>query len=404
MSRWITSIILAAVLVSTAITSVPARAQSGITLVDSSAQIGFPSALAFNIKAESRNDIVKVRLHYQVERMNFAQVTEEAWPVFTPSTKIQTQWVWDMRKSNLPVGTTVEYWWTIQDSTGDILTTPLQKARFDDISHNWKKMTSGQITLLWYSGDQSFADQLMASCQQALEKLFQDTGVHLEQPVSIYTYASSEDLRNAMVFPQEWLGGATYAEFGIIAITVSSNELATGKKNVAHELGHMVTHQITYSPYGAIIPFWLDEGLATYVEGKLDLYLQYVLQQAINQHRLISVRSLASPFSAIPQEAYLSYAESESIVEFLIDKYGGDKIISLLKLFKEGNTYDDALMQIYGFDQDGLDTLWQQYLFGPATSQIKTKFSMQGIPIPQNYLWNRLNTKILSVNSLSEVY
>ncbi len=394
MTKWFICLMLAVVLIapfSPAIT----RAESGIRLIDSSAQIAFPAALSFNIEAESQNDIVKIRLHYQVERMNFAQVTEEAWPVFSPSMKVKTQWVWDMRKSNLPVGTTVEYWWTIEDSTGGKLTTPLQKVRFDDISHNWKKMTSDQITILWYSGDQSFADQLMAGCQQALDKLFQDTGVHLERSVSIYVYASTTDLRRAMIFPQEWLGGATYAEFGVIAIGVSPSELATGKRNVAHELGHVVTHQITYSPYGAIIPFWLDEGLATYVEGTLDPYLQYVLQEAVNQHYLISVRSLSSPFSAIPIEAYLSYAESYSIVEFLISHYGGDKIISLLKLFKEGNTYDDALMQVYGFDTDGLDTLWQQDLTSPATSQFKTNDEILG--------FSQLNTNLLTHNILLEV-
>jgi len=402
MTKWLISIVLAAVLVIIPLGPAVTRAQAGITLIDSSAQIAFPSALAFNVKAESRNNIVKLRLHYQVDRMNFAQVTEEAWPVFSPSTQVQAQWVWDMRKSNLPVGTTVEYWWTIEDSTGDVLTTPMQKVRFEDIRYNWKKITSGQITLLWYSGDQSFGDQLMAGCQQALDKLFQETGVRLEQPVSIYVYASSADLRGATIFPQEWLGGFTYAEFGVIAIAVSTNELALGKRNIAHELGHMVTHQITYSPYGAIIPFWLDEGLATYVEGKLDPYLQYILQQAINQHNLISVRSLASPFSAIPQEAYLSYAESESIVEFLINKYGGDKIISLLHLFKEGNTYDDALMQVYGFDEDGLDILWQQYLAGPATSQFKANYETVGMSVSQNSLWNVLNTKLLTAKILLE--
>jgi hypothetical protein len=176
-----------------------------------------------------------------------------------------------------------------------------------------------------------------------------------------------------MVFPQEWTGGVAFTEYGIIAIGIPINELDWGKGALAHELGHMVTHQITYSPYGAILPTWLDEGLAMYAEGKPDPYLESVLQKAITQHNLISVRSLASPFSALPAEAYISYAESQSLVTFLIQNYGRDKMLQLLNLFKEGSTYDDALIQVYGFDQDGLDAVWQKY----TTSQPQGQSELQ---------------------------
>ena len=368
MNKWFVSLILAVIL---PITPTITFAQGGISLIDSSAQIYFPSALVFNIEAQSRNDIVKLRLHYQVDRMNYAPITDEGWPQFTLAPKVQTKWVWDMRKGSLPVGATVTYWWTIEDSTGDSLTTPSQKIRFDDLRYNWKKITSGQISLFWYQGNQSYVNQLIAGCQQALDRLAQDTGVYLTQPVSLYIYASSEDLRGAMVFPQEWTGGVAFTEYGIIAIGIPANELDWGIGALAHELGHMVTHQITFSPYGEILPTWLDEGLAMYAEGKPDPYLESVLKKAIAQNNLISVQSLASPFSALPMEAYISYAESQSLVEFLIHNYGRDKMLSLLNLFKEGHTYDDALTHVYGFDQDGLDTSWQKYITSESESQSK---------------------------------
>ncbi len=367
MSKWLLSVMLALMVIVPSIT----HAESGISLVDSSAQIYFPSALTFSITAESPNNIVKLRLHYQVDSMNYAKVTDEGWPEFTPSTKVKTQWVWDMRKASLPVGAAVTYWWTIEDVTGNILTTQKQKISFDDLRHQWKSATSGQLNIYWYQGSQSFADQLLAAGGDTLQKLAQDTGVHLEKPVSIYIYASSNDLHSAMIFPQEWSGGFSYYAYGIIAIGIPTSDLDWGKSALAHELGHMVTHQITFSPYGAVLPFWLDEGLAMYAQGEPDSYLESVLVKGIAQHNLISVRSLASPFSAIPAEAYLSYAESQSIVTFLIQNYGGDKVLELLNLFKVGNTYDDALLHVYGFDQDGLDALWQQYVTGQTPSQSK---------------------------------
>jgi hypothetical protein len=400
MTKWFTFLILAAILV---ITPTIIHAQGGISLLDSSAQIFFPSALAFNIEAQSQNDIVKLRLHYQVDRMNFAPITNEAWPQFTPSTKVQTQWVWDMRKASLPAGATVTYWWTIEDTTGDSLTTPSQKVSFDDLRYNWQKVTSGQISFFWYKGNQSFIDQLITSSQQALDRLAQDTGVHLKQPVSVYIYASPDDLRGAMVFPQEWTGGVAFTEYGLIAIGIPTNELDWGKGALAHELGHMVTHQITYSPYGAILPTWLDEGLAMYAEGKPDPYLQSVLEKAITQHNLISVRSLASPFSAIPEEAYISYAESQSLIPFLIQNYGRDKMLQLLNLFKEGSTYDDALIQVYGFDQDGLDAVWQKYITSQTQGQSELQYHLLWANNKDSFLSADVLHKPVTANILLEV-
>jgi len=242
---------------------------------------------------------------------------------------------------------------------------------------------------------------LMAACQQTLNRMAKDTGVHLEQPVSIYVYASSADLRSAMVFPQEWTGGVSFYEYGIIAIGIPTNELSWGKGAIAHELGHMITHQITFSPYGANLAFWLDEGLAMYAEDKPDPYIESALEKAIAQHNLISVRSLASPFSAIPAKAYISYGESQSIVAFLIQNYGGDKMLQLLNLFKQGSTNDDALIQVYGFDQDGLDTLWQQYVTRSVSNQSKINHESLRNAAFDNSLWNEISGILVAEDILS---
>jgi hypothetical protein len=35
-------------------------------------------------------------------------------------------------------------------------------------------------------------------------------------------------------------------------------------------------------------------------------------------------------------------------------------MVQLLNVFHQGSGYDEALKQVYGFDQDGLDALWRQ--------------------------------------------
>ena len=341
------------------------NAESEISVLDSSVEMHFPSELIFHLEAESPANIVDARLHYQVEKMNYTQVTSEGWPDFTPATKIETSWTWDMRKASLPPGSAITYWWTIEDAEGRKDETPPSGVCFDDLGYDWQSLTEGELNLFWYEGDDSFAGELMDACEEGLARLTSDIGTYPERAIKIYIYASAGDLQGAMIFPMEWTGGAAFAEFGIIAIGISQTRVDWGKTALVHELTHLVVHQATFSPY-AQLPAWLDEGLAMYNEGELDPYLQTLLKGAISEDRLISVRSLCSSFSAEPEKAYTSYAESYSLVEYLLNNYGQDKMLNLLTLFKQGNTYDEALTAVYGFDVDGLDARWREALTTPA--------------------------------------
>ena len=340
-----------------------------IAVIASDVDINFPSQAVFTVEAESYVDIVDVRLYYQVDKMNYAEIVSEGWADFTPTSKIEANWVWDMRNASLPPGAEVTYWWMIEDAAGNRFETSPEIMHFDDKRYTWQSLTGtipldGEMTIFWYEGGDSFARELMDACEEGLARLTQDIGTYPERPIKIYIYASTSDLQGAMIFPQEWSGGVAFTAFSTIAIGIPPSDLDWGKKALVHELTHLVVHQATFSPYGQL-PLWLDEGLATYNEGELDLVLRSSLERAILEDELISVRSLCSPFSAETEKAYLSYAQSYSLVEYLLDNYGQDKILDLLALLKQGNTYDEALIEVYGFDIDGLDTRWRATLTNP---------------------------------------
>jgi len=334
-----------------------------IVVTASDVEVNFPSQAVFTLEAESYIDIVDVRLYYQVDKMNYVEVVSEGWADFTPASMIEANWVWDMRNASLPPGAEVTYWWMIEDADGNRFETSPEIMHFDDDRYLWQSLTStvpqgGELTLFWYEGGDSFARELMDACEEGLARLTQDIGTYPERPIKIYIYASTSDLQGAMIFPQEWSGGVAFTAFSTIAIGIPPSELDWGKRALLHELTHLVVHQATFSPYGQL-PLWLDEGLAMYNEGELDPVLRSYLEEAISEDELISVRSLCSPFSAETEKALLSYAQSYSLVEYLLDNYGQDSMLDLLTILKQGSTYDEALIEVYGFDIDGLDALWR---------------------------------------------
>lgn len=351
-----------------------AAAASNAVTVSSTVQVAFPSSITFKVHAQSDVSVVQLRLHYIVQRQNFASVVSEGWAQFTPGTTVDSQWFWDMRKAPLPPGAQVQYWWTALDAGGKTGQTDRAIVRFDDTRYKWQSITSAPITLYWYNGDASFANALMKAAQDGLKRIVNDVGAIPQRTVRIYVYAGPQDLQSAQLFPPQWQGGVTFGEFDVIAIGVSPDQSDYGLRVVPHELTHWVVGQATFNNYGAGLPTWLDEGLATYGESpQVNPTYAQALQNAIKSNRLISVRSLSSPFSAMASQAYISYGEANSIVTFLIQKYGKDKMVLLLKVFQQGSGYDDALKQVYGFDQDGLNTAWLQSL------QVHT--SIAGTPV-----------------------
>jgi hypothetical protein len=339
--------------------SSPVLAEDGVSVTFSGAEAQFPSAITFTLEAEADSDIVDIDLEYRVSRRSLVGQSCRVDVDFTPGESVVASWRWDMLETGgLPPGTEVEYWWCIEDADNNMVESSSNTVRFDDLRYDWSRISSDQVNFYWYEGDDSFLQELVDAADAALDDLAEEVGVSLDQPANFYIYANPWDLHGALVYPDEWTGGVAFPAYNTIAIGISPGSMDWGKRAIAHELGHLVVHQYVFGPYGAL-PTWLDEGLAMDAEGDLRSDLQQMLEQAIARDTLFSISSIASSFPADPNEAKLSYAESYSVLQFLIDNYGSDKIVELLQVFKEGSTDDEALLQVYGFDTDGLGERWR---------------------------------------------
>lgn len=349
-------------LLSPAAEPVMAQGQGQITVSNSTAEMNFPLSLNFSAQFKSNVNITGIRLEYQVQQMSFAQVTSEVYVTFTPSTAVNATYSLDMRKvGGLPPGTLVDYWWKAKNANGDTLDTSPVQYQINDNRYSWHNLSQGKIDLFWYKGDNAFGQALMSAAQKALIKLANDTGATPSKTVDIYIYASAQDLQGSMIYPSEWTGGVAFTSYNIIAIGISPDNLNWGEGTITHELTHIVVNQVTFNPYNTL-PTWLNEGLAMYNEGPLTSQFTGPLNAAIANNTLISVRSLSSPFSAYPDKASLSYAESYSFVDYLITQYGSAKMLALLKTFEQGSTYDGALQSVYGFNMDGLYNQWKTWI------------------------------------------
>ncbi len=164
-------IVIAICLLLALVSPVLTHAQGGLTVLNSSTQTQFPLSLKFNLSATSNVSITDIRLRYTVGRESFAEVTSEVFIEFVPSTRVDVSSTLDMIKiGGLPSGSSLAYWWVLQDARGSKLETKPAEVQFDDNRYSWQKLTQGMVILYWYNGGQSFAQELMAAAQEALAR------------------------------------------------------------------------------------------------------------------------------------------------------------------------------------------------------------------------------------------
>ncbi len=337
---------------------------AGFTITLSAPKVDFPDSIEFRIEVESDAEITDINLQYRMDKLSVLPVTSVVFPAFAAGKKTSAEWKWDMTQTGgLPPGADLSYWWSIEDASGREADTPVRTLSFDDDRYEWKRVESSSFKLYWYKGDSHFAQQLVEAGEDALSLLEEDIGAKPGRTIEVYVYGSTAALHGSLIYPQEWTGGLAFTEYGIVALGVSAAQVSWGESAMAHEMAHLVVHQVTMNGYGVVLPNWLDEGLAMYAEGELSSDLAAALSSAVKQGRLDSVQSLSSSFPADTAGARLAYAESYSLVEYLLENKGGrENMLKLLGAIRAGCGYEEALQEVYGLSISQLDSQWKQYL------------------------------------------
>lgn len=330
------------------------------TFSDDKAEIDFPQTVTFSVNIQSQVDIKSIVLEYGSDQLTCGTVIAKAFPDFTPGKSANVTWAWDMRQSgSIPPGTGLWWQWVVTDTSGNQTTSPRQTIIWLDSIHPWQTIEGGKINLHWYQGDQAFGKTLHTAAVDALKRLDSEVGAQVEQPVDIYIYGKTEDMRDAVLYEPGWTGGQAFPPYNVVIIGIDQQMLEWGKLTEAHELTHVVTGHMTFNCLWGM-PTWLNEGLSMYSEGKLDAASQSHFEDAVRDDTLMSLRSLSGGFSEKSDKADLSYSESFSVVTFVLETYGRNKMTALLKSLRDGNTVDEAMQAIYGFDTDGLEDAWRK--------------------------------------------
>jgi hypothetical protein len=355
-----------------------------------SATFEFPNTVTFSATLGANAEITTVTLEYGNEQLTCGEVTAKAFPEFQPGKTVNAAWTWDMRQSgSLPPGAAIWWRWRYTDSSGTEYVSDTQTATWIDDMHDWKTVAAENIRLHYYGNNESFAKTMLDAGIEGLRRNEEQAGMLPDIPIDIYVYPNYDDMRDAILYEPQWTGGLAYSDFSIIIMGTSGTP-EFDEATVIHEVTHILVGRNAFTCVG-FIPTWLNEGLAVYTEGPLDNNMKAQFDIALRDNAFFPVRSLGGSFSEIPEKALLSYAQSYSVVNFMLETYGQEKMSQLLTALSNAEPVDDALFEIYGVDTDGLDAAWRESLGLPplvvaqATAQptptyVPTYIPIAGIP------------------------
>lgn len=360
----------------------PAAAQDAPEVTLNEAFADYPFAILFNLVASHTVEIESVTLIYGLNGRSCQQGSVRQDIDVSQRTNVFALWTWDLSQSGaLPPGVSLWWEWELMDVDGNLFTIERQETVIEDNNHDWRSARSGDVTVNWYVGDNSFGQALLREATDSLTRLEDELGLPAIEPVSLWFYPSASAVQQVIFDVPEWTGGVAYPEYNATVLGVAPGELEWAGRIVPHELTHLVEGMLTFNCRGVRLPTWLSEGLARYAEGDLEPADVAQVELALQGGRLPTLRSLSNGFSAFSDSASLAYAQSGQVVKYLIDTYGTQQMNDLLLTIQSGQTIDEALLTVYGLDTNAVDAAWRTAVgFAPTPTAAADAASLQATP------------------------
>jgi hypothetical protein len=190
-----------------------------------------------------------------------------------------------------------------------------------------------------------------------------------EKKVYIF-YAQNQDTYRRITGRPAWSGGA--ASLSERKIYVYKSDEAFGI--LAHELTHIYFD--SFFPASSPSPLWLSEGVATYIQAERGFSTPVWLSQNLamlqggSGFKLGDLVRIENLQGADEENVRLWYAQSYSVVRFLMRLKAGDAFYVFCKGLRDGRPAAQSMYQAYGMPYNKLSSLEYAWRYDLKTGKI----------------------------------
>ncbi|HVM32975.1 MAG TPA: hypothetical protein VMU88_07560, partial [bacterium] len=264
----------------------------------------------------------------------------------------------------------------------------VNKVRYHD-HRQWHVIETDHFEVYYYDPCLKLAQVAAQDCEAAFlrtSRMFN----YVPQPqnkIPLFVYGTPLEFAETNItegFLDQGVGGFTEVFKNRIAVPMDGSFYEFNKV-ITHELTHAFQYDLIYGEgwrsinlfKSVLVPTWMMEGMAEWNAQHLDGQGEMVLRDAVLNDEVLPL-GLLNSFGHFPQ-VYTAYKESQSILDYISQVYGADKVPEMLKRMANNQSADAVIKALFGISEDELYDRWHFYMRTQAWSRI------QGMPQPEKY-------------------
>lgn len=342
----------------------PVTAQETVTVLEQEVEYTFGDKVTFRVSYESDIPVDSIALVIQAP----------GFPSFVGSVSSTAEglgsFVYLASDRPLPTFSSISYKYQFTLSDGVLVTSPTYHFTYLDNRFNWQELINDPFRIYWYEGQitlaQDVLDAALAGQSKTLELLQQPPDL---DPIVIFIYGSEEDLQSTLTFiGQKWVSG--YADPARGSIVVALPPAVGQPLEIQRLIPHEVAHILLYRFMGAefeYLPAWLNEGIASQMELYSLSEYELILDRAHEENNLIPLAHLCEAFPPDEDLAVLAYAQADSLVGYIQNKYGLTGLQSLINAYDQGVSCERGVELALGITLRELERDWLLERFNRVT-------------------------------------
>ena len=238
--------------------------------------------------------------------------------------------------------------------TGGIISCVLSQARFGSGGEAWD-IAKSQHFLVYYENraDEQVAQRLLEAAERYYRQITTRLGFTRygdfwtwENRAKIFLFTDQTSFTERTHQPA-WSTGFSDRDSQVF----QSRLIVTYKQEkefydglLPHEISHLILHD--FIPDSRLLPIWFDEGVAQLSEPKKSEQARRIMKGLVLKRAYVPFEYLAVwdvRQEADSQKVTVFYAQSLSIVEFLITRYGSESFGRLCRALRDGKNFPEAL-------------------------------------------------------------
>lgn len=231
---------------------------------------------------------------------------------------------------------------------------------------DWKVLRTEHFDIYYYSEMKDLAERGAKFAEDSYKIHEQNFNHTISRRVPLVFYSSHLHFEQTNITPgfiPEGVGGFFEFVKGRVVIPFDGS-----MQRFQHVIRHELVHVFMHSKINRILldhrvsqnrmpPLWFTEGLAEYWSATWDTQAEMVMRDAVLNNYVVPVNDMDRIYGS-----FLMYKEGQSVLEFIAERYGSEKILLLMENLWKSTSFSDVMKQTIGKTYKELDEEWLYYL------------------------------------------